>query len=309
MVRAVAAEKKESETAKKLLAIQAELESEKANRSLDLSQSLSGTTSTETARIQKLVNEKRNLSLEVQGLKEARDSAEARAKSLSCTVEKLQKQVASLEDSARADKAPKTRGAPAAEQASKLRALEAELKERDGKAAELLGRVRALEAEVRDRDTKLAESTKSSKKAAAADGKQAAALQARLEAAEAEAAAARRECQDLRETAARERAEHGAELATAHQQRAELERRVRGLEVGEGERGSRKLAAQADALRAEAAGLREANRELEARQEQSDATAAEQEGRLARLLVRLEEGSSASAHLEKGMQVRRERPL
>ena len=49
--------------------------------------------------------------------------------------------------------------------------------------------------------------------------------------------------------------------------------------------------------------------ELEARQEQSDATAAEQEGRLARLLVRLEEGSSASAHLEKGMQVRRERPL
>ncbi len=46
--------------------------------------------------------------------------------------------------------------------------------------------------------------------------------------------------------------------------------------------------------------------ELEAHQEQAHATAEEQEARMARLLVRLEEAASASAHLEKGMQVGKE---
>ena len=42
--------------------------------------------------------------------------------------------------------------------------------------------------------------------------------------------------------------------------------------------------------------------ELEARQEQCDATAADQEDRMARLVVRLEEASSANALMEKGLQ-------
>ena len=295
LTRAITAEKKESETAKKLFAVQSDLENERSNRSLDLSQSISGPASSESARIQKLVNEKRNLSLEVQSLKEARDSAEARSKSLSATVEKLQKQVSTLEESSRCEKAPKTRGAgagaQAADQVLKIKGLEQELKEKESKAAELLAKVRALESELKDRDSKLAESQKSSKKAATADSKQAAALQARMESVESDLAGARRECMELKDAAARERAERAAESLALQQQKAEMERRVKSAE-SEKDKGQRGLAAKMEALRTEASALKESNQELVAKQE-GQKVLFQQEKEL--LLQRIEELKRASA--------------
>ena len=141
--------RKQQELTKKVTTLQRELDEERAKPKQATSDALISTSSGSTvdARVQKLVNEKRNLALEVQGLKEARDSAEARCKSLASTLERLQK-----EDGGGHDRAQKTRGTTAAS---------------SSQASELAARIKALEAEVKERDARLAEATKTNKKVCA----------------------------------------------------------------------------------------------------------------------------------------------